>query len=59
MRDSLMQPSAEAALRLLPSRFAGHLEDVELPERDETLADFLTAEGIVKGEEDFFYYFSS
>jgi hypothetical protein len=47
MRDSLMRPNAEAALKLLRSQFAGYLEPVELPEDHENLADFLTTEGIL------------
>ena len=49
MRTSLVSPSAEAALDLLRTRFAGYLEDVTIPESDETLADFLTAEGVLLG----------
>ncbi len=47
MRDSLLKPAAEPALRLFRSRFAGYLEDVTLPESDEDLANFLTAEGVL------------
>jgi hypothetical protein len=47
MRISLMSSSAKAALDLLRTRFAGYLEDVTISQGDETLADFLTAEGIL------------
>jgi hypothetical protein len=47
MRDSLMRPNAEAALKLFRSHFAGYLEPVELPEDYENLADFLTTEGVL------------
>jgi len=48
LEGSLMKPTAEAALDLFRSHFAGYLGDVELFERQEvTHADFLTTEGVL------------
>jgi hypothetical protein len=47
VRNSLLKPAAEPALRLFRSRFAGYLEDVTISESDEDLANFLTTEGVL------------
>ncbi len=50
---SLLKPTAEPALSFFRSHFAGYLGDVELVERQhETLADFLTAEGVLLRPDD-------
>ena len=47
MVNSLCRPEAEAAVRLLRSNFAGFLDVVPVRLNDCSLADFLTAEGVL------------
>jgi hypothetical protein len=47
MRKSILQDSAEAALRLLRFHFAGYLDNVEVSLEQEEYADFLTEEGVL------------